>query len=91
MRVPGFTHLVALENSQCADDHGDEGEVEDKQRDDKSEQVNGQIADDEEEDECVHVLRWDDGAQPLDAGPRRPVHQVLLHVHKGMQRILQHL
>lgn len=66
-------HLAALEDTQCADDHGDEGEVEDKQRDDKREQVNSQVADDEEKNECVDVLCWDDCAEPLDSGPWRPV------------------
>lgn len=63
-----YTRLASLEDPQCADDHGDEREVEDKQRDDESEQVNGQVADDKEENECVDMLRWDDGAEPLDSG-----------------------
>lgn len=71
--IAKYAHLASLEDTQCADDHGDEGEVEDKQRDDKSKQVNGQVADDEEENECVDMLRWDDCAEPLDSGPRRPV------------------
>lgn len=86
-----YTHLASLEDPQCADDHGDEGEVEDKQRDDESEQVNGQVADDKEENECVDMLRWDDCAEPLDSGSRCPVDQVLLHFNNAMQWILQHL
>lgn len=62
-------HLAALENTQCADDHGDEGEVEDEQRDNESKQVNCQVADDEEEDQSVDMLCRNDRAQPLDAGP----------------------
>lgn len=85
------TRLAALENTQRADDHGDEGKVEDEQRDDKSKQVDCQAADDEEENQCVDVLRGDDRAQPLDSGPRRPVDQVLFHLNNGMQRVLQHL
>lgn len=80
-----------MENSQSANDHGDEGKVEDKQRDDKSKQVNGEVADDEEEDESVDVLCGDDGAQPLHACPRCPVNQVLLHLNNDMQRILEQL
>lgn len=37
------------------------------------------------------MLRGDDGAQPLEAGPRRPLHQVLLHLHRSMDWIMQHL
>ncbi len=90
-RTTNYTYLTALENTQCTDDHGDEGEVEDKQRDDKRKQVNCQVADDEEENKCVDVLRGDDCAQPLDSGPRRPVDQVLFHLNNGTQRVLQHL
>lgn len=84
-------HLASLEDPQRADDHGDEGKVENKQRDDKGKQVDSQVADDEEEDKCIDVLCWDDGAEPLDSGPRGPVHQVLLHFHNGLQWRLQHL
>lgn len=90
-RISNFTHLAALENTQCADNHGDEGEVEDKQRDDKSKQVNCQVADDKEENKCVDVLCGDDCAQPLDTGPRRPVNQVFFHLHNGLQWVLQRL
>lgn len=62
-------NLAALENSQSADDHGDEGEVEDEQRDDESEQVDGQVTNDEEEDESVDVMCGDDCAQPHDTSP----------------------
>lgn len=34
---------------------------------------------------------WDDCAEPLDSGSGRPVDQVLLHVHNGLQWRLQHL
>lgn len=61
-------HLAALEDTQCADDHGNKGEVEDKQWDDKCKQVNCQVADNEEENKCVDMLCWDDCAQPLDSG-----------------------
>lgn len=84
-------HLASLEDPQRADDHGDEGQVENEQRDDKSKQVDSQVADDEEENKCVDVVRWDDCAEPLDSGSRGPVHQVLLHFHNGLQRRLQHL
>lgn len=63
-----YTHLAALKNTQSANNHGDEGEVEDKQRDDKGKQINCQVADNEEEDECIDVMCRDDCAQPLDAG-----------------------
>ena len=68
-RIAHYTYLAALKNTKCADDHGDKGEVEHKQRDDKSKQVNRQVTDDEEENECVDVMRGDDCAQPLDTGP----------------------
>lgn len=80
-----------MEDTQCADYHRDEGEVKDKQRDDKSKQVNGQVADDEEENKCVDMLRWDDCAEPLDTCPRRPVNKVLLHFNNALQWVLQHL
>lgn len=86
-----YAHLASLEDPQRADDHGDEGKVENEQRDDKSKQVDSQVADDEEENKCVDVVRWDDCAEPLDSGSRGPVHQVLLHFHNGLQWILQHL
>ena len=73
LRRANNIHLAALENSQSADDHGDEGEVEDKQRDNKRKQVNCQVANDEEENEGVDVMGGDDGAQPQDTSPRCPV------------------
>lgn len=63
-----WSHLAALEDPEGAHDHGDKGEVEDKQRDNKGKQVNGQVADNEEENKCVDMLCWDDCAQPLDSG-----------------------
>lgn len=80
-----------MENPQSANNHRDEGEIEDEQRYDEGKQIHCQVADDEEEDERVDVLRGDDGAQPQDARTRRPVHQVLLHLHGRMQRVIQHL
>lgn len=68
--LPAF---AALEDSQCADGHGNKGEVEDEERDDEGKQINGEIGDDEEEDKSIDVLCWDDGAQPLDASTRCPV------------------
>lgn len=69
MKLKGNAHLCPLENTQRANDHGDEREVEDKQRDNKSKQIHRQVADDEEENESIDVLRWNDCAQPLDTGP----------------------
>lgn len=63
-----WSHLGALEDPEGAHDHGDKGEVEDKQRNNKGKQVNGQVADNEEENKCVDMLCWDDCAQPLDSG-----------------------
>jgi len=80
-----------LEHPQSAEDHGDEGQVEDQQGDDEGKQVHGQVTDDEEEDEGIDVLRGDDSAQPLDTGTWRPVHQVLLHIHYDLEGVLQNL
>ena len=85
------TDLASLENAQCAEDHGDEGQVEDEQGDDEGEQVHCQVTDDEEEDEGVDVLCGDEGAQPLDPGTRAPVHHVVLHLHHNVQGVLEHL
>ena len=80
-----------MENAQSAEDHGDEGHIEDDQGDYEGEQVHCQITDDEEEDEGVDVLRGDECAEPQDTSSRRPVHQVLLHLHHNVEGVLEHL
>lgn len=80
-----------LKHTQSADDHGEEGEVENQHRDEEDEEVDCEVGDDEEEDKGVHVVSGDQGAEPLHAGARRPVDQMLFYFQQGVQRKLQHL
>lgn len=80
-----------LKYPQRADDHGEEGEVENQQRDEEDEELNGEVGDDEEKDECVNVVSGDEGAEPLHAGPRRPVYEMLFYLQQSVQRELQQL
>lgn len=58
-----------LKNPQCADDHGEEREVENQQGDAEDEEIDCEVGDDEEDDEGVDVMRGDEGTEPLHAGP----------------------
>lgn len=58
-----------LKNQQCADDHGEEREVENQQGDAEDEEINCEVGDDKEDDKGVDVMRRDEGTEPLHAGP----------------------
>lgn len=83
--------VTNLKYPQCADDHGEEWEVENQQRDEEDEELDCEVGDDKEEDKCVDVVRGDQGAEPLHAGPWRPVDEVLLDLQQSVQRELQQL
>lgn len=49
------------------------------------------MGDNEEEDKRVDVMRGDKGTEPLHAGPRCPVDEVLLDLQQSVERELQQL
>lgn len=59
--------MTNLKYTQCADDHGEEREVENQQGDDEDEELDCKVGDDKEEYKCVNVVGGDQGAEPLHA------------------------
>lgn len=91
MHLTAETEVTDLENTQCADDHREEWEVENQQGDEEDEEVNGEVGDDEEEDERVDMVGGDQGTEPLHASSWCPVDEVLLDLQQGVQGELQQL
>lgn len=70
--------VADLKYTQGADNHGEEREVKNQQRDDKDKEVDCEVRDNKEEDECVDMMCGDQSTEPLHASPRCPVNEVLL-------------
>lgn len=83
--------FAVLENPQCADDHREEGQVENDEGNDEKEEVQSKVGDDEEENKSVDMVSWDKGADPLHSGAGSPVNQHLLYLDHSMERKLQNL
>lgn len=90
-RLEVLPRFAVLENPQCADDHREEGEVEDDKGNDQQEEVQSKVGDDEEKNQRVDMVCRDEGADPLHSSAGSPVNQHLLHLSHSMKGKLQYL